>query len=248
MSTSSHSNHSLGSSPGFGPSGPSKLSMSPELRRPLEADARAANTKSCPELEAMLASAGLKIPTSVGPFSQSAAKTGGGPGSTEGKQPGSGTSADFGTTSSSLAGTPVSLIRSVSNTESSQTDSEVQPDPANPPTTLPGLSETVMNGTLYYERYGFQARVSGRYRSDFLGEVAGFGNGRTLRSVAAETVVDAQVGYEFQSGPLEGLSILAQVNNLTDEPFKTFENGDERRTIDYQHYGRTFAVGLNYKF
>lgn len=119
----------------------------------------------------------------------------------------------------------------------SQTDSEVQPDPANPPTTLPGLSETVMNGTLYYERYGFQARVSGRYRSDFLGEVAGFGNGRTLRSVAAETVVDAQVGYEFQSGPLEGLSILAQVNNLTDEPFKTFENGDERRTIDYQSYG-----------
>ncbi len=130
----------------------------------------------------------------------------------------------------------------------SQTDSEVQPDPANPPTTLPGLSETVMNGTLYYERYGFQARVSGRYRSDFLGEVAGFGNGRTLRSVAEETVVDAQVGYEFQSGPLEGLSILAQVNNLTDEPFKTFENGDERRTIDYQSYGRTFAVGMNYRF
>ena len=75
-----------------------------------------------------------------------------------------------------------------------------------------------------------------------------FGNGRTLRSVAAETVVDAQIGYEFQSGPLEGLSILAQVNNLTDEPFKTFENGDERRTIDYQSYGRTFAVGMNYRF
>ena len=130
----------------------------------------------------------------------------------------------------------------------SSTDSEVQPDPANPPTTLPGLSETVVNGTLYYERYGFQARVSGRYRSDFLGEVAGFGNGRTLRSVGEETVVDAQVGYEFQSGPLEGLSILAQVNNLTDEPFKTFENGDERRTIDYQSYGRTFAVGMNYRF
>lgn len=130
----------------------------------------------------------------------------------------------------------------------SATDSEIQPDPTQAPTALPGLSETVVNGTLYYERYGFQARVSSRYRSDFLGEVAGFGNGRTLRSVAAENVVDAQVGYEFQSGPLEGLSILAQVNNLTDEPFKTFENGDERRTIDYQSYGRTFAVGVNYRF
>ena len=130
----------------------------------------------------------------------------------------------------------------------SQTESEVQPDPANPPTPMPGLSETVVNGTLYYERFGFQSRISARYRSDYLGEVAGFGNGRTLRSVAAETVVDAQIGYEFQSGPLEGLSVLAQVNNLTDEPFKTFENGDERRTIDYQSYGRTFAVGVNYRF
>ncbi|WP_428156347.1 TonB-dependent receptor [Brevundimonas sp.] len=130
----------------------------------------------------------------------------------------------------------------------STTDSEVQPDPTQPPTALPGLSENVINGSLYYERYGFQTRVSARHRSDYLGEVAGFGNGRTLRSVAAETVVDAQIGYEFQAGPLEGLSILAQVNNLTDEPFKTFENGDERRTIDYQSYGRTFAVGMNYKF
>ena len=130
----------------------------------------------------------------------------------------------------------------------SMTDSKVQPDPNEAPTTMPGLSEDVVNGTLYYERYGFQARVSGRYRSDYLGEVAGFGNGRTLRSVAAETVVDAQIGYEFQNGPLQGLSVLAQVNNLTDEPFKTFQNGDERQTIDYQRYGRTFAVGVNYRF
>ncbi|CAN7275998.1 TonB-dependent receptor [Brevundimonas sp. LjRoot202] len=130
----------------------------------------------------------------------------------------------------------------------SATDSEIQPDPTQDPTPLPGLSETVVNGTFYYENNGFQARVSNRYRSDFLGEVAGFGNGRTLRSVAAENVVDAQIGYEFQSGPLEGLSILAQANNLTDEPFKTFENGDERRTIDYQSYGRTFSVGINYRY
>ncbi|MGH7025886.1 TonB-dependent receptor [Brevundimonas sp.] len=130
----------------------------------------------------------------------------------------------------------------------SWTDSEIQPDPTQAPTTMPGLSETVINTTVYYEKNGFQARVSHRYRSDFLGEVAGFGNGRTLRSVAAENIVDAQIGYEFQSGPAEGLSILAQVNNLTDEPFKTFENGDERRTIDFQQFGRTYAVGVNYRF
>ncbi len=130
----------------------------------------------------------------------------------------------------------------------SQTESEIKPDPTQAPTAIPGLSETVGNLTVYYENNGFQARVSNRYRSDFLGEVAGFGNGRTLRSVAAENIVDAQIGYEFQSGPLEGLSALAQVNNLTDEPFKTFQNGDERQTIDFQRYGRTFLFGLNYRF
>ena len=131
----------------------------------------------------------------------------------------------------------------------SQTESEVSPDPGQgAPTPLPGLSETVGNLTVYYEKNGFQARVSNRYRSDFLGEVAGFGNGRTLRSVAAENVVDAQIGYEFQSGLLEGTSVLFQVNNLTDEPFQTFENDDERRIIDYQAYGRTFLAGINYRF
>lgn len=130
----------------------------------------------------------------------------------------------------------------------SQTESKIQPDPGNPATPIPGLSETVANLTLYYEKDGVQARISNRYRSEFLGEVAGFGNGRTFRQVAAENIVDAQIGYEFQAGPLEGLSALFQVNNLTDEPFYTYEGGDERRIIDYQSYGRTFLFGLNYRY
>jgi iron complex outermembrane receptor protein len=129
----------------------------------------------------------------------------------------------------------------------SQTSSEIKPDGVNA-TALPGLSETVVNTTIYYENRGFQVRASNRYRSDFLGEVAGFGNGRTLRSVGEESVVDAQIGYQFESGALEGLSFLAQVNNLTDEPFYTFQNGDERQVIDHQTYGRSFLVGLSYRY
>ena len=133
------------------------------------------------------------------------------------------------------------------NASISQTESNIETSPgsSNP---IPGLSETVANVTIYYERDGFQARVSNRYRSEFLGEVAGFGNGRTFRQVGAESIVDAQIGYEFQSGPLDGLSALFQVNNLTDEPFYTYENGDERRIIDHQSYGRTFLIGLNYRY
>lgn len=134
------------------------------------------------------------------------------------------------------------------NFSASWTDSDIIPNPGNPSQPLPGLSEHVNNLTVYYERAGFQARISNRYRSEFLGELSGVGTDRIQRMVDAESVVDAQVGYEFQSGPLEGLSVLAQVNNLTDEEFKTFENDDPRRVIDHQQYGRTYLVGVNYRY
>ncbi len=130
----------------------------------------------------------------------------------------------------------------------SWTESEIEADGPGSATPLPGLSEEIYNLTLYYERGGFESRISSRHRSDFLGEISGFGAGRELRTVQAETVVDAQIGYRFDQGALDGLSVRAQVYNLTDEEFQTFEGGDPRRVIDYQRYGRTFLVGASYRF
>ncbi|SFK55489.1 TonB-dependent receptor [Caulobacter sp. UNC279MFTsu5.1] len=130
----------------------------------------------------------------------------------------------------------------------SYTDSSVKLDENSGPIAMPGLSKTVINTTFYYENNGFNARISNRYRSKFLGEVAGLSAARIYRTVDTESVLDAQIGYEFRQGPLEGLSILLQANNITDEPFKTYENGDPRRTIDYQKYGTTYMVGVSYRF
>jgi len=125
------------------------------------------------------------------------------------------------------------------------TDSSIQPNPGNAAEPIPGLSEEVINGTLYYENEVFGARVSARYRSEFRGEVSGFGAGREFRDVEAETVIDAQLSYFF-SGRLEGLSAYFQGYNLTDEPFITYANSDRRQVIDYQSYGRTYMIGLNF--
>jgi iron complex outermembrane receptor protein len=129
----------------------------------------------------------------------------------------------------------------------SLTDSNITPNPGNPSQPLPGLSEDVYNATLYYDRFGFSARVSARYRSDFLGEVSGFGNGRNLTMVEGETVVDAQLGYRFESGSLKGLSLTLQGFNLSDEPFQTFYNNDPRQIRDYQVYGRYYMIGASYR-
>ena len=130
----------------------------------------------------------------------------------------------------------------------SYTDSSVKLDENSPAIDMPGLSKKVINTTFYYENNGFNARISNRYRSKFLGEVAGLSAARIYRTVDTESVLDAQIGYEFRQGPLDGLSILLQANNITDEPFKTYENGDPRRTVDYQKYGSTYMVGVSYRF
>ncbi len=128
----------------------------------------------------------------------------------------------------------------------SKTDSSIEP-PNTPESRLPGLSEEVVNTTVYFERSGFEARVSNRYRSDFLGEVTGFGAGRELRIVQGESILDAQLGYRFTDGPLSGLAVQFQANNITDEPFTTVIDGDERRVKDYQRFGSTYMVGVSYR-
>jgi iron complex outermembrane recepter protein len=113
--------------------------------------------------------------------------------------------------------------------------------------TLPGLSDWVANAELYFEKNGFQVRGSYRYRSSFLGELAGLSANPEFRQASAEVIVDAQIGYEFQGGPLKGLSILLQGKNLTDRPFITTE-GDPRLVREYQRYGRDYYLGVSYKF
>lgn len=116
------------------------------------------------------------------------------------------------------------------------------------PIAMPGLSRLVANGTVYFEKAGFQARASGRYRSKFLAEVSGLSLVRDKVMAKSEFVVDAQIGYTFQSGALEGLGILLQGSNLTNEPFVTYYNNDPRQIRDYQNYGRNFMAGITYKF
>ena len=116
----------------------------------------------------------------------------------------------------------------------SQTDSEIQPDPTQAPTALPGLSETVVNvDRLLRERTASRSGSRTATARTSWARSPASATAAPCAASRAENVVDAQIGYEFQSGPLEGLSVLFQVNNLTDEPFKTFQNGDERQVIDY---------------
>lgn len=114
---------------------------------------------------------------------------------------------------------------------------------------IPGFSRFTASGTLFWEQYGFSVRGSVRYRSGFLAEVSGFGANREVRNAVPETIVDAQVGYDFgKVGPLAGLSVFFQAQNLTNERFATLVNNNPLTVRDFQLYGRRYFAGASFKF
>ncbi|NIJ79576.1 TonB-dependent receptor [Xanthomonas cannabis] len=113
---------------------------------------------------------------------------------------------------------------------------------------LPGLSKRVYNLTAYYEHKGFEARVSQRRRSDFIGEIGNFNGNRTLRYVVGENITDAQISYNFsEASSLSGLTLLLQASNLSNSPYRTYAETKDR-PLEYIEWGRTFVLGVNYKF
>lgn len=128
--------------------------------------------------------------------------------------------------------------------------SSLHPDGPDQPTRLPGLSSLVSDLTLFYERSGFSARASQRYRSGFRGEITGLHNARQFTDVLPDKQIDAQLGYEFETGALKGLSLLLQVNNLTNSPYATRQGngfGEVVAPQEYNLYGRQYLFGVNYK-
>ena len=109
---------------------------------------------------------------------------------------------------------------------------------AEPIARLPGLSKNVSNLTVHYENRGFEARINQRKRSDYMGEIGNFNGARTLRYVVGESVVDAQLAYNFNEGSFKGLGVLLQVNNLTNEGYKTYA-GTKDRPLEYIKWGKT---------
>lgn len=116
---------------------------------------------------------------------------------------------------------------------------------------IPGLSKESLQLTIYYERAGFEFRVSGRKRSSFLTEERGISLSLVPATDLGATLIDAQIGYDFsESGisALDGLSVRLQVQNLTDEDTVLTDGVDSRHVVRYQSFGTNYLLGLNYKF
>jgi iron complex outermembrane recepter protein len=103
------------------------------------------------------------------------------------------------------------------------------------------LSKEAYNATLYYEDDRFSARASVSYRDGFIDATSGTGN---IFEGYNETVnVDASARYRIN----ENFEVSLEGINLTDEYRDRFTDLDANRNYEYNHFGRTFLVGLRYK-
>ena len=124
-----------------------------------------------------------------------------------------------------------------------------QPIPSNATTMpLPGLSKKNAKLTLYFEKWGFSAFVAKNYRSTYIGSVANdaVGGYPTLRYIEGSSWVSAQVGYEFQEGPMKGLGIRVEGNNLNSPVYRQLRaDGSEQSSTKT---GRTIGFKVSYKY
>lgn len=103
---------------------------------------------------------------------------------------------------------------------------------------LPKQSENIMNAAIGYDKYGADIRLAVSHRGEYLDEVGG-------RTVDEHTQWDFSAKYEIN----DHFRIFGDISNLTDEPFVALDiNGNSRELSQFEEYGRTFEIGIQYKY
>ncbi len=115
---------------------------------------------------------------------------------------------------------------------------------------VPGLSKWVYQGTAYFEKAGFSARVSANKRSGWLSEDRGGSNSISPVNRAGQTLVDAQIGYDFKDSGLSflsGLRLSLQGQNLTNEK-DTYVDTNSGLVTRVETFGRNFMLNATFSF
>ena len=114
---------------------------------------------------------------------------------------------------------------------------------------LPGQSDTNYNASIFYEDHGFSARLTYRYRSEWLdetetGAVFNLGGGVYW---AAQNRLDASVRYDLEALTGQKASIFADFNNITDESDMRY-TAQPWNVNQVESFGRSFLAGVRYSF
>lgn len=126
----------------------------------------------------------------------------------------------------------------------SEANAERPGDAGSATTSFLKQSDVIGNISLAWEWDRYFIRLSGTYRDDYLD-----GLGKEANGIDDKYVDDFfQVDLYSSVRVYKGLSVFAEVNNLTNEPFRTYFGGGSDRLAQFEEYGVSGAIGAKWQF
>lgn len=107
---------------------------------------------------------------------------------------------------------------------------------------LPGTSDLVYNVQLYYEKYGFSARLSYQRRTEWLDALGGPDTGGDIYW-SSDDELDLSMRYNFD----EGVEGYLDWSNILNGPGQRYA-GIKARTIEYEKFGSRITAGVRLTF
>lgn len=103
-----------------------------------------------------------------------------------------------------------------------------------------GLSDTIANASLYFEKYGLSARVSYQWRSDWLDTLGGLGSGEFRQEYEN---VDVSLRYQLT----DNFTLFADLSNLTDEKYIAYQD-NRNQPSEVEQIGARYLFGVRFSF
>jgi TonB-dependent receptor len=103
-----------------------------------------------------------------------------------------------------------------------------------------GMSKTIANASLFYEKYGISARVSYQWRSHWLDTLGGMGSGEYRQGYEN---LDVSLRYELT----EYLTLFADLANLTNEKYIAYQ-GTPATPTEVEQIGSRYLFGVRFGF
>ncbi len=104
-------------------------------------------------------------------------------------------------------------------------------------------SDDILSVSMFWAKYGFEARLGYAYRSEYLDTLGEAEDGSEDFYVDAHGQLDFKASYTFG----KGTTVFMQMQNITGEPLRYF-SGDKSRMAENEFYSWNATAGVTVKF
>jgi TonB-dependent receptor len=110
---------------------------------------------------------------------------------------------------------------------------------------FPGTSDSIINASLYYEKFGFSGRISYQWRDRWLDTLGGLGVGAGTGDEYRKEYENLDVALRY--AVTDNFTLFADFSNLTDAEYVVYQ-GTEQLPTEVEQIGRRTMLGLRFNF